>query len=143
MLNSCHLPVLQFAADGDARFRNHMLQVSAFELKQHIDVYDIDVIDEMKISLYDSALECGWILPPISTSDTFHFFVNSSEVTRAQYSKHLTNEPALPYSPDPGVKIKCYLGIRCAIDVFSSVAPVLGGLPRSPCQDQCPPVELD
>lgn len=137
LFNRCHIPVLQFAGDGDARFRNHMLVMSAYTTNNvPIKLSDNDLVQRLS-SIKAIGIEGGWNISTLSLFDAFHFYFQSKELSRPTVASYLPNEPAKPYFPDISTKVSYYLGLRCCTDVFVSLAPIMGGLPRSPCQDQC------
>lgn len=136
MFNRNHVPVLQFVADGDSRFRNQMLQMSAYAYDDNA-IYNYQKLIDMFAKLTEVTNNGGWDMPGINFDDLFHFIIPTEELQRASYAKHLLSRPQEPFSPDNGVSIEFYLGIRCLTDVFSSYAPIIGGLPRTCTQDQC------
>lgn len=136
MLNSFHVPVIQFVADGDARFRNHMLSMSGYAPKNDFE-FSTEFVTRQPIEIMAEARTFGWEIPQVSCFDTFHFFVSSCEMERASIADYIESNPTRPYSSDSSTEVKFYLGLRCCSDVFCCTAPILGGIPRSCCQDQC------
>ena len=52
-------------------------------------------------------------------------------------SRNIKKDPHEPFSADPNTTVHFCLFIRVLSDVFRVLALFLGGIPRSPCQDQC------
>ena len=65
-----------------------------------------------------------------------HYICEADELKRTDLCSHLASEPAVLFSKDDLTKVNFYVGIRCLSDIFNMSAPINGGLPRCPTQDQ-------
>ena len=106
--------------------KNEMQNVTDDSLKQHV------------YKLTKNAEKAGWKIKPTSNFEMFHFFAKQEELKPAKFgSQKIEKDASKPFCPDETSHVQHYLFIRVLSDVFPSLAPVIGGLPRSPCQDQC------
>ncbi len=137
MLNNCHIPIIQFCADGDAQFRNHMLTMSAYAPKGNLAKASSQQLEERAKDLWREGIQSGWDIPKLSAFDALHFFFTTDEMGRSSVAEYLECTPDHPYSPDDTTRIRFFLGLRCCTEIFSCMSPVIGGLPRSCWQDQC------
>eukprot|EP00112_Aurelia_sp_Birch-Aquarium-sp1_P012400 Seg2609.3 transcript_id=Seg2609.3/GoldUCD/mRNA.D3Y31 product="hypothetical protein" protein_id=Seg2609.3/GoldUCD/D3Y31 len=103
MFNSCHVPILQFVADGDSRFRNHMLTMSGYTVEANVGKMSFEYLNEQAFEIMEEGRRSGWEIPKITAFDALHFFFTAEEMHRCNIAE----------------------------------SPLLGGLPRSCCQDQC------
>ena len=139
MANYLKMPIIQFVGDGDSRFRLQMMLMGAFDLKDdesfHTNSY---LLEQNREALIREGQNGGWNIRRPSLSDMFHFLVTAEELKLADFASNaIKKNPHQPFSPDPDTAVHFYLFIRVLSDVFRLMAPILGGLPRSPCQDQC------
>ena len=109
--NRCHVPILQFAGDGDARFRNHMLTMSAYTTHHQPLSMSVNDLTNNLQNINMEGLEHGWDLSSLTTFDCFHFMFSADELTRPDSASYLADEPTVPYYPDPRTKISFYLGL--------------------------------
>ena len=140
MANYLKIPIIQFVADGDSRFRLQMMLVGEFDIKNDEDNFNInsEMLERNIQSLILDALAAGWNIHQPSLSDMFHYFATAEELQIADFvSNAIKKDPYEPFSPDPNTTIHFYLFIRVLSDVFRMIAPIIGELSRSPCQDQC------
>lgn len=137
MLNYYHIPVLQFVADGDARYRNHMLSMASYSPKVKHPKYDTAALESVIDVISSEERNSGWEINQHTTFEAFHYYIPANELELSEIStQHMKSTPKTPYSPDTSTNITHYLGLRCVTDTFCTVAPLLGGLPRCVTQDQ-------
>ena len=137
MMNFCHIPMIQFVADGDARFRNQMLTMTGYCPNEERHQVTVNFLANGADEIVEDAKKHGWKIPKITGYDVFHYFFRPEELKRSHIAMHLNSSPHEPFSPDLATTVRFYIGLRCCMDVFCSVSPVLGGIPRTCCQDQC------
>ena len=139
MANYLKLPIIQFVADGDSRFRLQMMLMGAYDLKNE-DNFQIsgNSLERNADALAHDGRVSGWEIRRPSKSDMFNFIATAEELQIADFvSNAVKKDPHEPFNPDPDTTVHFYLFIRVLSDVFRMLAPFLGGIPRSPCQDQC------
>ena len=116
-----------------------MMLMGALDIKIDEDNFNInnEMLERNIQSLILDALAAGWNIHQLPLSDIFHYFATAEELQIADFVSNATKkDPYEPFSPDPNTTIHFYLFIRVLSDVFRMMAPIIGGLPRSPCQDQ-------
>ena len=138
MCNYLSLAVIQFVADGDSRFRLQMMLMGAYDLiADSLAQINSRALERNLTSLVRESQVCGWTIHPPSLMEMFHFIANANELKISTIAScNIKKDPHEPFSADPNTTVHFYLFIRVLSDVFRVLAPFLGGIPRSPCQDQ-------
>ena len=135
--NYLKVPVIQFVADGDSRFRHQMMLMGAYEPNNTAQIGET-VVEESIHQFIAECLVAGWTVDPPTKFEFFHYFARSEELKTSSFAqKSAKKDPQLPFSPDISMNVNHYVFIRALADIFPLAAPVIGGVPRSACQDQC------
>ena len=128
MANNQRIPVMQFVADGDARFRKQMLAMSGY-VPLNQAMFSLIKLEQMSNDLVVNGRKHGWILQNHSNQECFHFFVNANEMRRSNCALHIPSTPSKAFFEDDETSVKHYLIFRGASNVFSMSPPVIGRRP--------------
>ncbi|XP_066933270.1 uncharacterized protein [Clytia hemisphaerica] len=135
MLNFYGIPMFQFVADGDSRFRKQMLIMTGYVPSLTL-IQMKESFSEISQNLVDESLNYGWKVKPPSDFQICHYIRKSEQMVRAKQCSYLESKANETFCAEDSSKINFYLTVPCLADVFTMSAPFIGGLPRMATQDQ-------